>query len=145
MNDEPTGSQRGARAEDRSLPDLMRQLTEQSTELARKEVELAKAELEVKARRVGIGVGAFGGAGIVLMLALGALTATFVLALATAVAGWLAALIVTVVYLAVAAVMALVGRRKVEAATPPLPEKAIQSTGRDIEEIKESAREGAER
>lgn len=131
--------------DEQSVSDLLRQLTEQSNELARKEVELAKAELEMKAKRVGVGIGAFGGAGLVAFLAAGALTATLILALAEALAPWLAALIVTVAYLAVAGIMALIGRRKVEEATPPVPERAIDSTRRDVEEIKQSTKEGLNR
>jgi hypothetical protein len=119
----------------------MRELSEQATTLARKEVELAKAEMAVKAKRLGIGAGAFGGAAMVGLFALGALTATLILALATAVDAWLAALIVTVVYAAVAAVLALTGRERVKAGTPPIPEQAIDSTKEDIERAKRSAKE----
>src|SRR5919107_157001 len=66
---------------ERSVSDLVRDLSQQSSELARKEVELAKAEMELKAKRLGIGAGAFGAAGLVGLLALGALTATLILAL----------------------------------------------------------------
>jgi len=128
-----------------SLAELAKRLTDQSSDLARKEVELAKAELELKAERIGTGIGAFGGAGIVALLAAGALTATLILALAEVLEPWLAALIVTVAYLAVAGVMALLGRKKVAEGSPPVPERAIESTRRDVEEVKESAKEGRER
>lgn len=131
--------------DDRSLAELLKQMTDQSSQLARMEVELAKAELELKAKRIGVGVGAFGGAGIVGLLALGGLTATFILALATAMDAWLAALIVTVVYAAIAGVMVMVGRKKVEDAAPPVPEKAIESSRQDIESVKESVKEGVRR
>jgi hypothetical protein len=135
----------GTANEEKSLAELLQQMTNQSSELARKEVELAKAELEIKAKGIGVGIGAFGGAGLVAFLAAGALTATFILALATAVDAWLAALIVTVVYAAVAGVMALIGRKKVEEGSPPVPEKAIDSSHEDIETVKESVKEGRRR
>lgn len=78
-------------------------------------------------------------------LAAGALTATFILALAEAVDAWLAALIVTVAYLAIAGILALAGRQKLREATPPLPEKAIESTGDDVTEIRESVKAGVNR
>ncbi|MGK2931206.1 MAG: phage holin family protein [Solirubrobacterales bacterium] len=131
--------------DERSLADLLKQMTEQSNELARLEIQLAKAEMEAKAKQVGTGIGAFGGAGLVAFLALGALTATFILALATALDAWLAALIVTAVYAAIAGVMALFGRRKVQAGTPPVPKRAIDSTERDIDEVKQSVKEGTAR
>src|SRR5436190_19933809 len=130
-----------ARAEDRSLAELTRQLSEQASTLARKEVELAKAEMAIKAKRLGIGAGAFGAAGLIALVALGALTATIILALATAVAGWLAALIVTALYGALAGALALVGRQRVAAGTPPVPERAIESSKQDIETTKESVKE----
>jgi hypothetical protein len=129
-----------ARAE-QPLNELVRQLSDQSTRLARMEIELAKAELTEKGRQIGIGAGAFGAAGVVGLFALGALTATLILALAEAVDAWLAALIVTGAYAAVAAVLALVGRRRVEAGTPPVPERAIESSMEDVEAAKRSAKE----
>jgi hypothetical protein len=126
---------------ERSVAELVKDLSRQSSELAHKEIELAKAEMAIKAKRLGIGAGAFGAAGLIALFAAGALTATFILALATAMDSWLAALIVTVVYGAIAGVMALVGKKRVEAGTPPVPERAIESTKQDVEEAKRSAKE----
>jgi membrane protein len=126
---------------ERSIAELARTLSEQTTELARKEVELAKAEMALKAKRLGLGAGAFGAAGFVGIFALGALTATLILAIATAIDAWLAALIVTALYGAIAGALALVGRRRVEAGTPPVPEEAIESTKQDVEHAKRRARE----
>ena len=75
---------------------MVKRLGDQTSELARQEVELAKAELAEKGRALGIGAGAFGAAGEVGLFAFGALTATVILALAEAMDAWLAALIVTV-------------------------------------------------
>jgi lipopolysaccharide export LptBFGC system permease protein LptF len=127
--------------DERSLVELTKQLSEQTTRLARMEVELAKAEVSVKAKRLGIGAGAFGGAAMVGLYALGALTAAFILALATAVDPWLAALTVTAAYGAIAGVLALLGKRKVDAGTPPVPERAIESTKQDVEHTKRSVKE----
>src|SRR5947209_8848219 len=110
---------RSGSASEASVAELVKQLSEQASRLARQEVELAKAELATKGKRAGIGAGMFGGAGVFGFYALGALTATAVLALATAVAAWVAALIVTVVLGAVAALLALRGKTKVQQATPP--------------------------
>ena len=46
--------------QDRSLSDLGRQLSLQTTELVRHEVELAKAELQVKGKRAAEHAGALG-------------------------------------------------------------------------------------
>jgi uncharacterized membrane protein YqjE len=111
---------------DRSVPELARQLSDQTTELVRKEVELAKAELQIKGKRAGLGAGMFGGAGVFGLYALGALTACVILALATAVAAWVAALIVAVAWGAIAGALALAGKGKVQEATPLCPSR--QST-----------------
>ena len=124
---------------ERPVGELMKEFSEQTSALVRKEIELAKAELTEKGKRAGIGAGMFGGAGLFGLLALGALTATLILALAEAMAPWLAALIVTVVYGAVAGVLALQGRNKVQAATPPVPERAIDSTKEDVAWVKTKA------
>ena len=84
----------------------------------------------------------FGGAGLVGLLALGALTATFILLLATAVDSWLAALIVTAVYGAVAGVLALMGKQKVKQATPTAPERTVETVKEDVEWVKEKAKAG---
>ena len=119
-------------ARDDSTAELLRRLSDQTTTLVQKEVELAKLELAEKGKKAGIGAGMFGGAGALGLYALGALTAAAILALATAVAPWLAAVIVAVVYGAIAGVLALTGKNKVQAATPPLPEQAIDSTKEDV-------------
>jgi MFS family permease len=126
--------------EDRPVAELVRQLSDQTTTLVRQEIELAKAEMTAKGKQVGIGAGAFGAAGLVGLYAVGAITACLILALSTAVAGWLAALIVGVVYAAIAGVLALVGKKKTQAGAPPVPERAISSTKEDVEWAKTRAK-----
>ncbi|TML98712.1 MAG: phage holin family protein [Actinobacteria bacterium] len=130
---------RGDASSEASIAELVKQLSEQTSRLARQEVELAKAELAVKGKRAGIGAGMFGGAGIFGFYALGSLTATAILALATAVAAWLAALIVTAVLGATAGVLALQGKTKVQQATPPVPEQATESVKEDVQWAKTRA------
>jgi uncharacterized membrane protein YqjE len=122
---------------EQSIGELTKQLSDQTTLLVRQEVELAKAELAQKGKQAGLGAGMFGGAGLMGLYALGALTAAAILALDTGMKGWLAALIVAVVYAAAAGVLALVGRGRVQRATPPLPEQAIDSTKEDVEWTKQ--------
>ena len=129
----------GPPASEASMAELVKQLSEQSSRLARQEVELAKAELAVKGKRAGIGAGMFGGAGAFGFYALGALTAAAILALALAVDAWLAALIIAVVYGAIAGILALQGKNKVEQATPPVPEQATESVKEDVQWAKTRA------
>lgn len=118
---------------DASMAELVKQLSEQTSRLAKQEVELAKAELTEKGKRAGIGAGLFGAAGVLGLYALGALIAAGILALATAVTSWLAALIVAVVLAAAAGVAALQGRSNVTQATPPIPEQATESVKEDVQ------------
>ncbi len=126
--------------EDASTGQLVGQLTEQISRLVRDEARLAQAEVTQKAKRLGIGAGLFGGAGLFAFLGLAVLVAAAVLALALVLPGWLAALVAAVVLLAVAGVLALVGKKDVEKGIPPVPTEAIASTRNDIQTVKESAR-----
>ena len=119
--------------------ELVKELTTEASTLIRKELALAQLELKEKGRRAGIGGGLFGGAGLLAVLGLGALVACAILALATAVAGWLAALIVAVVLFAGAGVAAVIGKGQVQQATPPAPEQAIHSVQEDVQTVKEHA------
>jgi uncharacterized membrane protein YqjE len=124
---------------DQQIGDLVKQLSEQTSDLVRKELRLAQVEMQEKGKRAGVGAGLFGGAGLVALYGGGVLIAAVVLALATAIDAWLAALIVAVVLFAVAGVAALMGRKQVEQAVPPQPEQAIASTKRDVQVVKERA------
>ncbi|MDQ6817323.1 MAG: phage holin family protein [Actinomycetota bacterium] len=115
------------------MGELFKQLSNDLSTLVRQELKLAQAEMTEKGKKAGIGVGMFGGAGIVGLLALGTLTACLVAALATGMDVWLAALIVTVVYGAVAGVLALIGQNRVSEATPPVPEQTVESVKEDVQ------------
>ena len=106
---------------DASIGELLKQLSEQTSTLVRQELELARAELTQQGKRAGVGVGMFGGAGLLGLGAFGALTATIILLLGTFMEDWLAALIVTVVYAAIATVLARKGKDEIKQATPPAP------------------------
>src|ERR1700735_1185488 len=110
--------------------------------LVRQKLELAKAELTVKGKRVGVGAGMFGGAGMSGVDAFGALTAAIILALSLAMTGWIAGLIGAVGYGAVAAGVALQDKNKVKAGTPPVPEQAVQSVKADLQSTKQHVKEG---
>jgi uncharacterized membrane protein YqjE len=122
-----------------STAELVRDAAEQISRLVRDELALAKAEMTEKGKRAGVGAGLFGGGGLIALYGVAGLLTTVVLALAEAMPAWLAALIVTVVLFAVAAVLALLGRRQVQQATPPMPEQAMDSVKADLTEIKERA------
>jgi hypothetical protein len=126
--------------EDTSTGQLIGQLTEQISRLVRDEARLAQAEVTQKAKRLGVGAGLFGGAGLFAFFGLAVLITTAVLLLDLVLPAWAAALIVAVVLFAVAGILALVGKKDVDKATPPIPTDAIASTKTDIATVKESAR-----
>lgn len=127
---------------DRPTTELLRQLSQQTTDLVHKELELAKAELTEKGKRAGIGAGMFGGAGLFGAAAFAALTTAIVAALDLAMPLWLAALIVAVVYGAVTAVLAQRGKQKVQEAGPPVPEQTTESVKEDVQWAKTRAQSG---
>jgi VIT1/CCC1 family predicted Fe2+/Mn2+ transporter len=122
-----------------SAADLLKQVSEQTQRLIRQELALARLELTDKAKHAGIGVGMLVGAGLVAFFGAGILVATLVLVVATALDAWLAALIVAVALLALAGLLAVVGKGQLERATPPAPEQTIESVKADVEEVRSHA------
>jgi uncharacterized membrane protein YqjE len=125
--------------EDRSVAELVREISEQVSRLVRDELRLARAEMTEKGKRAGVGAGLFGGAGVVALYGVAALLVALVLGLAEVMPAWVAALLVAGLLFIVAAVLALVGRRNVQKATPPVPEQAMESVKADVAEVKERA------
>ncbi len=119
-----------------SLGQLVSSVSQQIPELIRSEIRLAQAEMAEKGKRAGIGLGMFGAAGLLSFYGVGALLATCVLLLALVLPPWAAALIVTAVLFAAAGVAALVGRNKVNEATPPKPERALEGIKADVATVK---------
>jgi putative superfamily III holin-X len=120
--------------------ELVKQLSEQVSVLVRDELKLAQLETVRKGKQAGAGIGMLGGGGLVALYGVGCLIACAVLALSEALAAWLAALIVGVVLLAVAGVAALLGKGRLQRATPPVPTEAAANVKTDVEVIKERAR-----
>jgi hypothetical protein len=118
---------------DQGMGELFKQLSDDLSTLVRQELKLAQAEMTEKGKKAGVGIGMFGGAGIVGLLALGALTTCLIAALSTGMEVWIAALIVTVVYAAAAGGLAMRGRDRVSEATPPLPEQTIETVKEDAQ------------
>jgi len=122
--------------DNKAVGELVQDLSQQTAALVRKELQLAQIELTEKGKRAGIGAGLFGTAGVIALYAVGVFIAAAVMGLATVVEPWIAAVIVGVVMLAAAGIASLVGKKQVEQAVPPAPEQAIQSTKRDVDEVK---------
>ena len=117
---------------DRPIGELVKELAGQTSSLVRQEFQLAQAEVTSKGRLAGRGAGMLAGAAVAVLLALIALTACLIVALDSAVPLWLAALIVTLVWGLIGAVLAARGRKELQHATPPVPQ-TIETVKEDIQ------------
>jgi hypothetical protein len=121
---------------ERTLGTIVKELTEDITTLFRGEIALLKLEVKDTVAKLGGGIGLFAGAVFVGLFGLAFLFVTILLVLMRlGVPAWLSALIVTIVLLATAAVMAVMGKKKF-AAVQFVPTKSIESIKTDIESIK---------
>ncbi|MEH0973289.1 phage holin family protein [Micromonospora sp. CPCC 205546] len=118
-----------------STAELVQRATEQVSRLVRDELALARAELTQKGKHAGIGIGLFGGGGALALYGLGALVATAILLLDLVLPAWAAALIVAVVLFAIAGILALVGKKQVSQAVPPVPEATVRSVRADVDTV----------
>jgi membrane protein len=127
-------------SQDRPVGQLISDATEQITRLVRDEMRLAAVELQQKGKRLGVGAGLFGAAGVLAFYGGAALVAALILGLATLLVPWLAALIVGVIVLGMAGVLAVVGKKQAQQAGPLVPEQTAASVKTDINTIKEGMR-----
>ncbi len=128
-----------AEIKDKSLGELFGDLTRETSNLVRQEVQLAKTELSQKAAIVGKSA-ALAVAGALLGLgAFGAFVATLILLLSNYVAPWIAALIVTVVLGGLAAALALAGIGAIKKASLA-PKHTVETLKEDVQWAKEQAK-----
>jgi hypothetical protein len=123
-----------------STGELLKQLSAQTSELVRYEVDLAKAELASardemleKGKQTGKGAGMFGGAGVLGFFAFAVFTVAAILGLGTLIPEWVAALLVALVYAGGAALLASRGRQEIKEAAPLVPEETIESVQEDMQ------------
>ncbi len=133
----------GARPKDgQSVGELLRELSAETSTLVRQEVQLAKVELTKKAKQAGKGGRLLAGAAVMGLALLGAFTAFLIAVIALVVPVWLSALIVTLLYAAIAGGLTLAGKKALQQAGPPKPEQAIDSVKEDVQWAKTQARSG---
>ncbi|MFC6086723.1 phage holin family protein [Sphaerisporangium aureirubrum] len=121
-----------APAEEDSLGALVAQASQHISSLIRAEIELAKSELKFNATRVGTAAALFGVAAFMLHLCL--ILLSFTLAYGLVQLGmmtWLAFLIVTVFYIVVAGLLALIGWRRLKGLT------GMKRTARSLRTLKD--------
>jgi len=100
------------------------------------EIEQFKSELIGKIKHAGIGVGLFAGAGFVAFFLFAVLISAAILAFATIMPDWLAALIVAGILLVIVVILVSVGLRQVKKGVPPAPTETIKSVKKDVLVIK---------
>jgi len=125
---------------EQSVGELVAALSRDLSTLVRQEVELAKVEMSEKGKKAGLGAGMFGAAGVAGLLALICLSAMAIIVLNAWLRDWLAALIVTLVWAAVAGVLALRGRQELRELGSPVPEQTKETIKEDIEWAKNPKR-----
>jgi uncharacterized membrane protein YqjE len=123
-------------ARQRSIAQLLKDLSEQASRLVRQEIELAKTEVTEKGKQASVGAAAVAAAALAGLLALGALTAFLILAFDEVMPSWTAALLVTLIWALLAVGLALFGRERLRDVGNPVPEKTIESVKEDIEWLK---------
>jgi phage-related tail protein len=150
---------------DASLPQLVKELTDETSTLVRKEVELAKAEvtgkvgelrrvaqdaapmasrnlehakgeLATKGKAAATGAAQLAGAAAFGLVLLGVFAAAGIAALSLVFAVWAACLIVAGVLLLITLVLAVGGLGYLRSAMPPVPEQALTDVRRDIDSLK---------
>lgn len=122
--------------EDESTGELVSRFSRDLSQLVRDELRMAQLEISGKAKKAGVGVGMFGAAGLLALYGGGVLITTAILALALVVPAWLAALIVGLVLLALAGIGALLGKKRVAAAAPAIPERTMDNLKRDVDAVR---------
>ena len=124
---------------ERPIGEVARDLTKDLSLLVRQEAELAKAEMREKAQLLVPGIAMFGGALVLALAVVGALTATLILVLATFLDDWLAALVAALLVGAIALALVQIGRARLKAAGKPVPEQTIETVKEDVEWAKTRA------
>lgn len=122
---------------DRSVGQLMTQLSEQTSRLVRDEIQLAQTELKSTVKHAGFGAGLFGAAGVLALFGLAALIATAIIALALVLPLWASALIVAGVLLMAAAIAGMVGKKELQQSSPT-PRRTVENVKRDVHELQEA-------
>jgi len=131
------------READRPIGELLRGLGDEISTLVRAEIALAKVEILEKCKPAVASAGMFGGTALLGLGAFGAFTTFAIALLAEVVPVWGAALIVTVVYGAIAGALAMNGKKQLQAVGSLVPEQTAQTVKEDIEWAKTRARSGA--
>jgi uncharacterized membrane protein YqjE len=138
--DDTNSSVHTAGADERSAGELVKQMSEQVSRLVRDEIKLAQLEMTRKGKQAGLGAGLLGGSGVIALYGMACILACVIAAISLVLPVWLSALIIGVALLLVSALAALIGKGRMQKASPPVPREAVDSVKADVEVIRERAR-----
>ncbi len=126
--------------EELSVGQLIGRVTGDLSQLFRQELDLAKTEIKEEVAKAGKGAGMMSGAGIAGLYALLLLSFAAAWGLAEPLSRWLAFLVVAGVWLLVALVLFLTGRRQLASAKPFPPQKTVETIKEDAQWAKDQMR-----
>ena len=129
-------TQSGLPGDEKSLGQLVSDLSEQAARLVRAEIDLAKAEVTGRVQKLGLGAGLVAAGAVLALYLIAAGIALAIIVLDIWLELWLATLIVCAVLLLVIAVLVLVGINRIKAGSPPTPALAIENVQHDIAAVK---------
>jgi hypothetical protein len=127
---------------ERSISELLRDLSSETATLVRQEMALARTEIAEKAKPVGASAVSFGGTALFALGAFGAATACFIALLALVFQTWAAALIIAAMYGIIALVLAQNGKKKLRQAGPPFVPQTTQTVKEDVAWAKTRVKSG---
>lgn len=130
-------------SQERTIGQLVAQVTDDLRFIVRKEIELARTEISAQLGIAGKGAGMLATAGVLALYGLGLLFIALSLVIAIWLPAWAGFLIMAVVLFIVTAILALVGRRALNKVNPR-PERAIAQAHETADALKVSASAGAE-
>lgn len=135
---------RAASSSHPSLGELIARISESISALVRGEIDLAKAKGMRMAKTMGMGAGLLGAAGVLALYAFGLLLGAIVQAMSQALPLWASLLIVSIVLFIIAAVLAYLGKNKLDAAKTDVPDPRAGLT-QSVEAFKGAVSTGLER
>jgi Putative Actinobacterial Holin-X, holin superfamily III len=131
------------RSNERTIGQLVAQVTEDVSVIVRKEIQLAKTEISTQLGIAGRGAGLLVGAGVLSLYGLGLLFIALSLVIAIWLPAWAGFLIMAAVLFLIAGILALVARRALRQVNPR-PERTIASAQETLAAVRGSGAAGAE-
>jgi len=124
---------------DRSIAELIAELSREMTTLVRQELQLAKAEMSQKASRVGKNVGFLVVGGVVAYTGLLAIIAAVIIVLGIVIPLWLSALVVGAVIALVGLILVIKGANTLRQ-EDPAPQETMETLKEDREWLRDQTR-----